>query len=214
VPFEQLADALPRADIVLSSTGASRPILTCDLLRPAVHARRGRPLFLIDMAVPRDVEPAAAALEDLFLHDIDDLQSVVDKCLAVRQADVERAEAIVEEEVQRFSAWLRTQAVRPTIAALQRRAESIRAGELERLRSRLSHLSAQDFQAVEAALRATVNKLLHPPMAHLRAAAACGNGHQEVESIRSVFGLDEGREGCLPMPAGDRSARCRRRLRI
>jgi glutamyl-tRNA reductase len=214
VPFERLAEALPRADIVLSSTGASRPILTCDMLRRALHARRGRPIYLIDTAVPRDVEPAAAKLENLFLYNIDDLQSVVEKSLAVRQAEVARAEAIVAEEVERFSAWLRTHELRPTITALQRRAEVIRAGELERLRARLSHLSAEDFQAVEAALRSTVNKLLHPPMAHLRAAAASGNGHQEVESIRTLFGLDEAPEICLPILSGDGSSHCPRRLRL
>jgi glutamyl-tRNA reductase len=178
------------------------------MLRHAVHARRGRPIFLIDTAVPRDVEPAAADLEDVFLHNIDDLQSVVDNCLAVRQGAVERAEGIVKEEVERFSAWLRTQEVRPTITALQRRAESIRADEMERLRARLSHLPPQDFQAVEAALRATVNKLLHPPMAHLRAAAADGNGHQEVEAIRTLFGLDGAPQRCRRIQSGDRSPHC------
>src|SRR5690242_6108299 len=108
--------------MVLCSTGASRPILTCDMLRQAVHALRGRRILVIDTAVPRDVEPAAAAREDVFLHNIDDLQSVVNNCLAVRQREVELAEAIVAEEVQRFSAWLRTHEVRPTITALQRRA--------------------------------------------------------------------------------------------
>jgi glutamyl-tRNA reductase len=191
VPFERLSEAVARADIVLSSTGASRPILTCDMLRHAVHARRGRPIFLIDTAVPRDVEPEAAGLQDVFLYNIDDLQSVVEKSLAVRQAEMERVEAIVEEEVQRFTVWLRTQEVGPTIRALQERAERIRAAELESLRGRLGHLSARDFQAVEATLRAAVNKLLHPPIIHLRAAAASGNGYHEVESIRTIFGLDE-----------------------
>jgi glutamyl-tRNA reductase len=191
VPFEHLPEALGRADIVLTSTGAPRPILTCGMLRQAVHARRGRPIFLIDTAVPRDVEPEAADLEDVFLYNIDDLQAVVDKSLAVRQAEVERVEAIVEEEVHRFTVWLRTLEVGPTITALQRRSEMIRAGELEQLRSRLSHLSPQDIQAVESALRATANKLLHPPIMYLRSAAESGNGHHEVESIRAIFGLDE-----------------------
>lgn len=192
VPFERLSDALARADIVLTSTGASRPVLTCDLLRHAMHARRGRPIFLIDTAVPRDVEPEAAELEDLFLYNIDDLQTVVDKSLAVRQSEVERVEAIVEEEVLRFSVWLRTQEVSPTIAALQRRAESIRDGELERLKSRLGHLSPSDMQAIEASVRGIMNKLLHRPIMHLREAAASGNGYQQVESVRALFGLEDG----------------------
>jgi glutamyl-tRNA reductase len=191
VPFDRLPDALARSDIVLSSTGAPRPILTCAMLRQAVHARRGRPIFLIDTAVPRDVEPEAADLEDVFLYNIDDLMAVVEKSLAVRQSEVERVEAILEEEVQRFGAWLRTQEVGPTIAALQRQAEAIREAELARLRSRLSHLPAQDLQMIEAALRGCLNKLLHRPMVHLRSAAASGNGYHEVESARALFGLDE-----------------------
>jgi glutamyl-tRNA reductase len=191
VPFDRLEDALARADIVVSSTGASRPILTCAMLRHAVHARRGRTIFLIDTAVPRDVEPSAGELDDVYLYNIDDLQAVVQKSLAVRQSEVERVEAIVEEEVRRFSVWLRTQEVGPTIAALQQRAEAIREGELERLRNRLSHLPAEDVKAVEATVRGVVNKLLHRPIVHLREAAASGNGYHEVESIRAMFGLDE-----------------------
>jgi glutamyl-tRNA reductase len=128
------------------------------MLRQAVHTRRGRPIFVIDTAVPRDVEPSASRVEGVFLYNIDDLQTVVETSLAVRHAEVERGEA-------------------------------------------------QDFQAVEAALRGTVNKQLHPPMMHLRAAAN-GNSHQEAEAIRTLCGLDEAAEICLPMRSGDRSSRC------
>src|SRR5207248_1717407 len=155
-------------------------------------ARRGRPIFLIDIAVPRDVEPEAADLDDLFLYNIDDLQAVVDKSLALRQSEVERVDAIVEEEVQRFPTWLRTQEVGPTISALQQHAELIRGREMEQLRARLSHLSPEEFGQVEATVRGVVNKLLHRPMVHLRAAAASGNGYHEVESVRALFGLDDG----------------------
>jgi glutamyl-tRNA reductase len=165
------------------------------MLRHAIHARRGRPIFLIDTAVPRDVEPAAADLEDLFLYNIDDLKAVVEKSLAVRQSEVERVEAIVEEEVHRFQVWLRTQQVGPTIAALQRRAEAIRQNEVERLKSRLGHLTTEDLQVIEATVRGVVNKLLHRPIIHLRDAAASGNGYHEVESVRTIFGLDDAAAG-------------------
>jgi glutamyl-tRNA reductase len=191
IPFERLADALARADMVITSTGAQRPILTRAMLRQTVHARRGRPIFLIDIGVPRDVEPEVADLDDLFLYNIDDLQAVVDKSLALRQSEVERVDAIIEEEVHRFLAWLRTQEVGPTISALQRQAEQIRGREMEQLRARLAHLSPEEFQQVEAAVRGVVNKLLHRPMIHLRSAAASGNGYHEVESVRAIFGLDE-----------------------
>jgi glutamyl-tRNA reductase len=190
VPFDRLSDALARADIVLASTGASRPIVTSEMLRHAIHARRGRSIFLIDTAVPRDVEPAAADLEDVFLYNIDDLQAVVEKSLALRQSEVERVEAVVEKEVHRFLVWLRTQEVGPTIAALKQRAETISDSELTRLRSRLGHLSTEDFQAFEATLRGVANKLLHRPIVHLRGAAASGNGYHEMEAIRAIFGLD------------------------
>jgi len=192
IPFERLSDALARADMVISSTGAQRPILTRAMLRQTVHARRGKPIFLIDIAVPRDVEPEAADLDDLFLYNIDDLQAVVEKSLALRQSEVERVDAIVEEEVHRFLVWLRTQEVGPTISALQRHAEMISAREMDQLRARLAHLSTDEFQHVEAAVRSVVKKLLHQPMVHLRSAAASGNGYHEVESVRAMFGLDGG----------------------
>jgi glutamyl-tRNA reductase len=191
VPFERLGDALIRADIVVSSTGATQPVLTRAMLRQAMRARRGRPLFLIDIAVPRDVEPAVADLEDVFLYNIDDLQAVVDKSLAVRQSEVERVEAIVEAEVQRFGAWLRTREVGPTITALQRRAEAIREAEMERLKGRLRHLSPDDLSAVETTIRGVLNKLLHRPMVHIRSAAASGDGYHDLELIRTLFDLDE-----------------------
>jgi glutamyl-tRNA reductase len=124
------------------------------------------------------------------LYNLDDLQTVVDMSLAVRQAEVARAEAIAAEELLRFWVWLRTQEVAPTITALRRQADLIRSGELELLRARLGHLSSQDFQDVEAALRATVNKLLHHLMVHLRSAAPSGSGYHEIESIRTMFALD------------------------
>ena len=118
---------------MISSTGSLHPILTRELLRPVMHARRGRPIFLIDIAVPRDIETTAGDLENVFLYNIDDLQEVVHKNLAVRQTEVEKVEAIIEEEVRRFQAWLRGLEVGPTIAELQQEVERIRSAEMERL---------------------------------------------------------------------------------
>src|SRR5207302_548638 len=100
--LDRLADGLKQADIVISTTGSMHPVITRDLLRPVMHSRRGRPIFLIDIAVPRDIETAAGDLENVFLYNIDDLQEVVHKNLAVRQSEVERVERIIEEEVVRF----------------------------------------------------------------------------------------------------------------
>jgi len=210
VPLSGFAAALASADIVISSTGAPQPILRREEVQAAMRQRRGRPIFLIDIAVPRDVDPEAADLDDLFLYNIDDLQAVVDKSLALRQSEVERVDVLVEEEVERFLAWLRTQEVGPTITALQQHAERIRTREMELLRERLGQLSPEEFQQIESSVRGVVNKLLHHPMVHLRTAAASGNGYHEIESIRAIFGLD-GTASAAEEPLGSKGGERRSR---
>jgi glutamyl-tRNA reductase len=197
--FEDLPRALVRADIVISSTGAPHAILRRETVRQAMRQRRGRPLFLIDIAVPRDVEPEAGELDDVFLYNIDDLHAVVDKNLAVRQSEVERVEGIIEEEVARFQGWTRGLAVAPTIGDLQRKVESIAQAELSRLGGKLSHLSARDRDVIATLVHGVINKVLRDPILHLREAASSGDGHDTVEVIRAAFALDErdetGRQG-------------------
>jgi glutamyl-tRNA reductase len=181
------------------------PVLTRELLRPVMRTRRGRPIFLIDIAVPRDIEPAAGDLDNVFLYNIDDLQQVVHKNLALRQSEVERVEGIIEEEVRRFQGWLRGLEVGPTIAELQQEMESIRLAELERLGGRLSHLSERDRAVVEALVRGVVNKIIRRPILHLRDAAASGNGYHEVEAVRAIFGLGQPVTGQESRVAGHES---------
>jgi glutamyl-tRNA reductase len=189
VPFADLGRALVGADIVIACTGAPDPLVTADLMRGVQRARRGRLLFLIDIAVPRDVEPAVGELEDVYLYNIDDLQEVVDRSLAGRKDEAARADLLVEDDLRRFQSWLRGLEVGPTIGQLQQLARDIIAGEQQRVGGRLSHLSDRDREAVETLVRGVVNKLLRRPILHLREAAESGNGYHEVESVRAIFGL-------------------------
>ena len=186
VPFKDRAAELEQADVVVSSTSAPEPILAPD----QIPDRKGRPLFVIDLAVPRDVDPAVARLEDCYLYDIDDLEAVVRESLSGRRREAERAEAIVEREAERFHDWQASLTVVPAIASLRERAESIRSGELAKAEARLEGLSESERRTVESLTTQIVNKLLHVPIVRLKQAAATeGTGYVEV--ARDLFGLPE-----------------------
>lgn len=191
IPFEQLGEALGRADIVIASTGAPHAVVTADLMRRAQRSRRGRPIFFIDIAVPRDVDPQVGEMDDVYLYNVDDLQAVVEKSLAGRQQEVEHVDGIIEEELKRFQQWLRTLEVGPTIQQLQQFSEATVRAEWSRVGGRLSHLSERDRDVVDTLIRGVVNKLLRPPILHLKDAAATGNGYHEVEHVRAIFGLNQ-----------------------
>jgi len=185
-PFDRLGAELDQADVVVSSTSSSEPIMS----RDQVPDRKGRPLFVIDLAVPRDVDPGLAQLEDCYLYDIDDLQAVVRESLSGRRREAERAEAIVEHEAERFREWQSTLRVVPAIASLRERAESIRSGELAKAESRLEGLSESERRTVESLTTQIVNKLLHVPIVRLKQAAATeGTGYVEV--ARDLFDLPD-----------------------
>lgn len=190
IPFEKLGEALVRADIVISSTGAPTAVITQPQVKQAIRARRGRPLFLIDIAVPRDIDPAVGDVEDVYLYNIDDLQGLVDRNLEGRKLEASKVDAIVEEDKDRFQAWFRGLEVGPTIQQLQAFASQIVENEWGRVGGRISHFSQRDRDAVETLLRGVVNKLLRPPILHLKEAANSGNGYHEVEHVRAIFGLN------------------------
>ena len=175
IPFEQLYEAASEADIVISSTGAPHPIFRREHGQAFLHRRRNRPMFFIDIAVPRDVAPAMGKLEGIFVYDIDDLQAVAAAHLAERSREASDAETLIAGEVERFHERQRTVNVAPAIVALQRQAEEIRLAELKRVQARLGTLSAEQVAAVEALSRGLVNKFLHPPMQALKQAAREGN---------------------------------------
>jgi glutamyl-tRNA reductase len=186
VPFDRLGSELEHSDVVVSSTSSAEPILS----RGQVPDRKGRPLFVIDLAVPRDVDPGLAELEDCYLYDIDDLQAVVRESLNGRRREAERAEAIVEHEAERFRDWQASLQVVPAIASLRQRAELIRSGELAKAESRLEGLSDSERRTVESLTTQIVNKLLHLPIVRLKqAAAAEGSGYVEV--AKDLFGLPD-----------------------
>ena len=188
IPFDQLYEAASEADIVISSTGAPHPIFRREHGQEFMHRRRNRPMFFIDIAVPRDVDPVVNKLEGIFVYDIDDLQQVAATHIAERSKVATDAEALIAAEVERFHQRRRTVNVAPAIVALQRQAEEIRQGELRRAQTRLGSLSAEQAAAVEALTRGLVNKFLHPPM-HALKQAARENDSSRVEALCDTWSL-------------------------
>jgi glutamyl-tRNA reductase len=193
VGFDRLPEELAGADIVISSTDAPHPILTHNDVEQAMRIRPGRPMVLIDIAVPRDLEPSIAAVPGVNLYDIDDLERVVERNLNGRVREAERAEIIVQGEARRFTEWQRALSVAPTIGSLRDIAETIRAGEVAKVAGQLDSLTEADRERVEQLTRSIVNKLLHEPTVRLRAAVADGDGFAYVESLRHLFGIDADR---------------------
>jgi glutamyl-tRNA reductase len=175
IDFAQLYEAASRADIVISSTGAPHPIFRPEHGHAFLHKRRNRPMFFIDIAVPRDVDPEMNKLDGIFVYDIDDLQQVAVAHMEERSRQAIDAEALIAAEVERFHRRQRTVNVAPAIVALQKKAEEIRVAEIQRIHSRLGTLTAEQLAAVEALTRGLVNKFLHPPMQALKQAAREGD---------------------------------------
>jgi glutamyl-tRNA reductase len=189
--LDRLRPELARADVVVSSTSAPGFVLRRSDVEAALPSRRGRPLFLIDLAVPRDLDPAIHELEDCYLYDIDDLEAVVAESLAGRRREAERAEAIVAEQAEAFHLWQASLDVVPAIASLRARAEEIRTAELARLDGRLDALSDADRRAVESATARIVDKLLHLPTVRMKQAAVTADGVLYADAVRHLFGLGE-----------------------
>jgi glutamyl-tRNA reductase len=189
VPWDQLHEAASQADIVITSTGAQQPIFRREHGQMFLHKRKNRPMFFIDIAVPRDVDPEMNRLEGIFLYDIDDLQSVAAAHMAERTREASDAEAVIAAEVERYHLRLKTVNVAPVIVSLQRRAEELRLAELRRIQSRLGALTIDQAAAVEALSRALVNKFLHPPMQALKQAARDGD-NARIEAIRETYSLN------------------------
>jgi glutamyl-tRNA reductase len=188
IPFESLYDAASEADIVISSTGAPHPIFRREHGQAFMHRRRNRPMFFIDIAVPRDVEPAVNQIEGIFVYDIDDLQQVAAAHMEERGRQAGDAEALIAAEVERFHQRRRTVSVAPAIVALQRQAEEMRLDELKRMHAKLGTLSEEQIAAVEALTRGLVNKFLHVPMQALKQAAR-ENDDNRVEAICDAWSL-------------------------
>jgi glutamyl-tRNA reductase len=189
VPFDELPTALGAVDIVITSTGASEPVIRRDAVQRAVHGRRGRPLFFIDIAVPRDVESSVDSLDDVYCYDIDDLKQVIDANIRERVREAHRAEALIEREVAKFLARQGDVEVIPTIVSLRERLEAIRTGEVKRTLARLPGATPETREAIEALSSAIVNKILHAPITKLRESSRAGSPRSWLELVHELFGL-------------------------
>ncbi len=193
-PWDDMDAVLGAADIVVTATGAASPILTKAHIESVMRPRRNRPLFIIDIAMPRDVESAAGEIEQVFLYNIDDLQATVRENLARRASEVARAEAIVGEEVERFGAWFRSRGAIPTVVALRQRFESIRRAELERLDFKLSALPPEARARVDEITHLIVEKLLLTPTEQLKALSDANTVGAYSEALTRLFGLADQEE--------------------
>jgi glutamyl-tRNA reductase len=190
VPFEQFPRYLQMSDIVIAATGATEYILGPVQVHDALRERKGRPMFCIDLAVPRNLDPRIGDLANVYLYDVDDLSGVAEENLGERAQEAAKAEAIVDEEVDKFWRWLEHLEVVPTIVALRERAEAIRLRELEKTFGTLRDISAREREAIEALSAAIVNKLLHTPVTRLKEP----NHRREafyVDAVRRLFDLEE-----------------------
>jgi glutamyl-tRNA reductase len=193
VPFEHFTDHIDRADIVISSTGAPHFVITKPMAEHIIRNRRNKPVFFIDIAVPRDVDPAVNSLDNAFLYDIDDLQQVVDGNMKERMKEAGRAEEIVDLEVHSFCIRMQARDLGPTIVQMREIAERYRRDEIERHRKLLKDLTPEQQQAALNALdqvtQAVINKMLHHPISQMKEMAGAPNGADFIETVRKIFNI-------------------------
>ena len=191
VTFESFRQEMVGADIVISATSAPHVILKKEDMQAIIQQRRHRPIFLIDIADPRDIDPGCNEVDNVYLYNIDNLKSVVESNLKERRREAERAEVIIDREVGVYLTWLRSLDVVPTIVSLRRRVEQIRGTELQKVLGRMGDLTPEQREAITAMSHAMVNKILHQPMTELKRRAALQDGHLYTSVLRRLFGLEE-----------------------
>ena len=187
LPFDAYEQKIGDVDIIISATNSPDYTVTADAVKRVLPTRRHRPLFLIDIAVPRDIDPALNKVDNVFVNDIDDLNTIVNKNLDLRREEIPAAEKIIHEEVERFANWLKTLEVKPVIASLHRKFEELRQQELEKNRK---HFKKEDWEDLDKFTSSLMKKFLHTPMMQLRAAAENGNGQlKRIEAAYELFDL-------------------------
>jgi glutamyl-tRNA reductase len=202
-PWDELDAVLASSDIVITATNAAAPVLTKAHVETVMRPRRNRPLFVIDIAMPRNVEPAAGEIEQVFLYNIDDLQATVRENLARRASEVARAEAIVGEEMTKFGVWIRSRGAIPAVVALRQRFETIRRNELTRLEFKLSALPPEARARVDEITHLIVEKLLLTPTEQLKSVGDAETVAMYVEALTRLFGLAEAEaQAAEPSPGG------------
>ncbi len=189
VRYDAAKAEMVRADIIISSTAAPHQILSKADLQEIILERRNRPIFVIDIAVPRDVDPEANEIDNVYVYDLDDLQGVAQANLRERQREAERAEAMIDREVVQFARWLESLKVVPTIVAMRQKVETIREEELQKVLAMLPNLTPEERQAVSSLTCSIVNKILHDPMTELKRQSALKDGHLYVNVLRRLFGI-------------------------
>tara|TARA_B110000438_G_scaffold35861_1_gene35597 strand:- start:1574 stop:2848 length:1275 start_codon:yes stop_codon:yes gene_type:complete len=189
--FEAFKNELYRADIVITSTSASSFIITKDMVEKAIHERKNKPIFFIDIAVPRDIEPDVNDLENVYLYDIDDLHVVVSANMKEREKESENAMHLISQEVNKFNNWLGTLDAVPTIVEIRKRVENIGNQEMERTLKKIPHLSEEDKKIIYQMKNSMINKILHKPTIKLKQKTQSEDGHVYLKAIRHLFHLDD-----------------------
>jgi glutamyl-tRNA reductase len=207
VPFDKLYDTCDRADIVITSTGAPHAIFRREHAERFLARRRNRPMFFIDIAVPRDVDAGVNKVDGVFVYDIDDLQQAVAAHVADRKKEAERAEAIITIEVERFQTRLQSLDVVPTIVSLQDHLETIRQAEIDRVRGRLGKLDPDQELAIDALTKGIVNKIMHTPITTLKTAARDPEATTVIDLVRRLFNLQDRKGQAKSTAAGDQEVK-------
>ena len=189
IKYELLGEYLEKADIVITSTSAPHYVIHADQVKEAIKHRRGNPMFLIDIAVPRDIEPDVANIDNVYLYNIDDLQSVVSQNIDERNREVEKCRVLIEEEVEHFMARLEEMKIEPAITHLRNHFHTIGKEELDRLKPKLKNVDNGDWEQVIYTMERTINKLLHHPAKVAKQEAKNGGGYRYVETIKKLFGI-------------------------
>ncbi|UCE78671.1 MAG: glutamyl-tRNA reductase [Nitrospiraceae bacterium] len=192
VPFENYPNELKTSDIIICSTGATDYVLTKSQMHKVMKERKNKPVFIIDISVPRNVDPEINTLDNVYLYDIDDLQGVVDSNIHERQKEAKKAEEIIEEEIETFARWLSSLDSVPTVIALRKKADEIKAEEIEKLINRLPDMKIKEKQAVEQTINSIINKLIHAPTVALK------NSSEDkdilIATIKRLYGLEGNNE--------------------
>ena len=189
--FEAFKNELHRADIVITSTSAPNFIIKKEIVEKAIHERKNKPIFFIDIAVPRDIEPDVNDLENVYLYDIDDLHVVVSANIKEREKEVENAMNFISQEVTKFNNWVGALDAVPTIIEIRKKAENIRKQEIEKTLKKISHLSEDDKELLRQMSSSMINKILHKPTIKLKQKTQSEDGHVYLKAIRHLFHLDD-----------------------
>ncbi|MDT8859497.1 glutamyl-tRNA reductase [Alkalihalobacillus sp. MEB130] len=190
-PFEELQQALAEADVLISSTGARDFVITKDMMRGSMKKRKGRPLFMVDIAVPRDLDPTISDFDDVYLYDIDDLQNIVEANLAERKREAEKIEIMVEAEIDEFKQWLNTLGVVPLISALRTKALAVQAETMESIERKLPNLSEREMKVLRKHTKSIVNQLLRDPITRAKELAAEPGAEEALQLFTKIFALED-----------------------